>query len=151
MRLRPYKTAENKIEGVVMTLIDIDQMKRTIAELEEAKNLAQAVIETTREPLAALTPELLIRSANEAFYRLFNTTRERAQGRSFFDAINVAESQGELRHALEGILPTNGSLTEHPVRIDLPGAGLTPLLVNVRQIAGGGLVYPLILLSLRPA
>ena len=28
LRMRPYKTAENKIDGVLMALMDIDVMKR---------------------------------------------------------------------------------------------------------------------------
>ena len=41
LRITPYRTMDNRIEGVVITLIDIDQMKRTIYELEEARDFAR--------------------------------------------------------------------------------------------------------------
>jgi two-component system, chemotaxis family, CheB/CheR fusion protein len=149
LRLRPYKTYENKIDGVVMTLIDIDQLKRTAAEAEEARKLAEAVIETTREPLAALTSDLKVQSANEAFYQLFNTSKERIENRSFFEAVNSPETLDPLRRALEGIIPTKQSLLNYEVGIDLPGTGPTALVINMRQIASSVRTYPLILLSVR--
>jgi two-component system, chemotaxis family, CheB/CheR fusion protein len=150
MRLRPYRTADQKIDGVVLTLFEIDTIKRTLSEAEEARNLAQAVIETTREPLAALTADLKIKSANDAFYRLFKTTKEHAEGHSFFDLVKSPGKLDGLKQALEDILPTNACLTNHEVGIDLPEAGPTALIVNVRQIASAVRTYPLILLSLRP-
>jgi two-component system CheB/CheR fusion protein len=150
MRLRPYKTSENKIDGVVLTLIDIDPMRRTIAELEEARDFANAVIESAREPMVALDAGLVIQMANQSFYRLFKTTRERARGSSFFDVINEPERLEALRTTLSGILPRGASLTNHEVRIDLPGTGPTLLAINVHQISSSVRSYPLILLSLRP-
>jgi two-component system CheB/CheR fusion protein len=149
LRIRPYKTAENKIDGVVLTLIDISALKRTLAEAEESRNFAQAVIDTTREPIVALTADLRIKNANDAFFRLFKTTRDRAENHSFFEAVNDGERLIELRRVLEGILPTKGSLTNYEVNIDLPGRGLTAFTINVRQIASSVRTYPLILLSLR--
>jgi two-component system CheB/CheR fusion protein len=150
MRLRPYKTSENKIEGVVITLIDIDQMKRTISALEEARDFAQAVIETTHEPMAALDAQLRIKIANDAFCRLFRTTREQMQERLFLDAVHdCARDVGDFRNTLERVLPGGENLTDHPVEIDLPDAGPTRLTINARQIASGSRSYPMILLSLQ--
>jgi two-component system CheB/CheR fusion protein len=151
MRVRPYRTAENKIDGVVITLIDIDQMKRTISALEEARDFAQAVIESAREPMAAVNEQLRITTANAAFCRLFKTTHEDAEKRLLFEVIDREKKMPELRTALEGILPTGGSLTDHEVRVELPDEGSMRLLASARAIASGSRSYPLILLSLRPA
>jgi two-component system CheB/CheR fusion protein len=37
MRIRPYRTAENRIEGAVLTLIDIDERRRAQDELKSAR------------------------------------------------------------------------------------------------------------------
>jgi two-component system, chemotaxis family, CheB/CheR fusion protein len=150
LRIRPYKTADNKIDGVVLTLFDVGTMKAMLAQAEEARKLAQAVIETTREPLAALTADLKIQSANEAFYALFRTNKERAEGHPVFEIIKEPNKLDALKPALEAILPTNSSLTNREVGIDLPDVGPTMLVINVRQIASAARTYPLILLSLRP-
>jgi two-component system, chemotaxis family, CheB/CheR fusion protein len=149
LRLRPYKTTDNTIAGAVLALVDVDVLKRTLGKAEEARNLARAVIETTREPLAVLTADLRIERANDAFYRLFHTTPERAENRSFFEAVNEPEKLDELRKWLEGIIPSNTSLTNREVSIDLPEAGRTIVVINVRQVASAALAYPLILLSVR--
>jgi two-component system, chemotaxis family, CheB/CheR fusion protein len=149
MRLRPYKTSENKIDGVVLTLIDIDALKRTIADAEEARDFAQAVVQSTPEPLAILTKDLRVRTANDAFARLFRTTPEKIEACPFFDLATDQAAMKDLRKALEGVLPTNASLTEYETRIDLPAAGSARLLVNARRISSAKRSYPLILLSLR--
>jgi two-component system CheB/CheR fusion protein len=149
MRLRPYRTAENKIEGVVITLIDIDQMKHTISELEEARDFAQALIESTHEPLAALNAQLRVTNANDAFCRLFRTTREEMRDRLFLDVVHDVRDVGNFRSALERVLPGGENLTDQRVEIDLPGAGPTRLTINARQIASGSRSYPMILLSLQ--
>src|SRR5262249_42885295 len=37
LRVRPYKTLENKIDGAVVTLVDIDVLKKTEREIEAAR------------------------------------------------------------------------------------------------------------------
>ncbi|MGH7956929.1 MAG: hypothetical protein ACREH8_07940, partial [Opitutaceae bacterium] len=69
------------------------------------------MIETTREPLAILTAKLNIRRANDAFYRLFKTTKERAEGNSFFAVTSEPEKLGALKRALESVIPARTSLT----------------------------------------
>jgi two-component system, chemotaxis family, CheB/CheR fusion protein len=147
LRLRPYRTADNKIEGVVLALFDIDMLKRSLAEAEEARNLAQTVIETTSEPLVVLTPELNIKSANDAFYQLFKTTEAKGAGQPIFNLVHEAAKKDSLKRVFEAILPTSTRLTNHEISIDLPGAGPTSLIINVRQIASAVRTYPLILLS----
>ena len=40
MRIRPYRTLENVIEGAVITFIDITEMKRTQAAVRKSKACA---------------------------------------------------------------------------------------------------------------
>lgn len=151
LRLRPYKTADNKIDGVVLTLIDIDQIKRAMAELEAARNLAQAVIETMEDPVVVLTSDLKIKSANHAFYSLFRSSRERAENRLLIELLHAPGGLEELQKTLAGILPdASGNLTFQHIVVDIPGVGSTPLELSVRQIVGGAQAYPLILLSITP-
>jgi two-component system, chemotaxis family, CheB/CheR fusion protein len=67
LRLRPYKTMDNKIDGAVVALIDVDPLKRTKDALEQANRhkdefLAMLAHEL-RNPLAPLRSQLeLLRS-----------------------------------------------------------------------------------------
>jgi two-component system, chemotaxis family, CheB/CheR fusion protein len=66
LRIRPYKTLENKIEGAILTLIDIDSIKR-------AKRMAEDIVATTREPLLVLDAELRIQAASRSSISCFTS------------------------------------------------------------------------------
>jgi two-component system CheB/CheR fusion protein len=149
MRVRPYKTAENKIDGVVLTLIDIEELKRTISALEEARDFAHAVIASAPVPAAVLSSELRVQSANDAFAQLFRMTRENIVDRSFFEVVRDHGELKEFRTALAGILPSNAGLTDYEVSMQLPEAGVSRLVIDARPIASATRSYPMILLSMR--
>jgi GAF domain-containing protein len=43
MRIRPYQTEQNRIEGAVITLFDVDELRRTLAESHQAAELNDGV------------------------------------------------------------------------------------------------------------
>ena len=61
LRIRPYQTRENQIDGAVMMAVDIDTLKR-------AHEYAEAIVATVRAPLLVLDADLRVRTANRAFY-----------------------------------------------------------------------------------
>ena len=81
IRIRPYKTAENRIEGAVLTLIDIDATKRLSAQLSVALQVARGIIGASREQLMVLDSELTVQAATEQFYRAFNLAKEETEGK----------------------------------------------------------------------
>jgi two-component system CheB/CheR fusion protein len=71
IRFRPYRTSENRIEGVAITFIDISKLKATEQELMAAKtSLEERVQERTRELDEAYQK---LRQARDMFYALFNS------------------------------------------------------------------------------
>ena len=81
VRIRPYITVENKIDGALVAVVDIDQIKNASEQVKRARDRAEAIVETVQEPLAVLDDELRAIRANPAFYRMFGTTPEKAEGR----------------------------------------------------------------------
>jgi two-component system CheB/CheR fusion protein len=75
LRAHPYRTAENKIEGAILLLIDIDELKRTT----ESRDYSQAIINTLHEPLVVLRPDLRVNTANRAFYELLDTVPQETE------------------------------------------------------------------------
>ncbi len=70
MRLRPYRTIEDRIEGVVITFIDISELKETEQELVRAKaSLEERVKERTLELDEA---NIKLTQARDLFQALFN-------------------------------------------------------------------------------
>jgi two-component system CheB/CheR fusion protein len=69
LRIRPYKSVENKIDGAVLTLFDIDVPKRSEQRIRLAKEYTDAVMAVIDEPLLVLDAELRVQAANERLTR----------------------------------------------------------------------------------
>src|SRR5208337_63544 len=74
VRARPYRTLDNKIDGVLLLLVDIDALKRGEQKLKIARDYAEAILRTSRGPLLVLRADLRVDTANDAFYKAFKTT-----------------------------------------------------------------------------
>ena len=85
-RITPYRSADDRIDGVVITFFDVTDRKRAETEAALAREYAESIVETLHEPLLVLRADLTIRSANAAFYENFGVrpveTKRRWTGRS---------------------------------------------------------------------
>ncbi|MCX7195761.1 MAG: PAS domain-containing protein [Proteobacteria bacterium] len=134
VRIQPYRTLENVIDGVVLTFTDIS--KRIAAEAAEklALKLAEGIVDTVREPLIVLDEKLKIISASRSFYRDFQTTPEDTVGRPIYNLGNKQWDIPKLRELLEKILPQNQSFEGYEVEHDFPAIGHRRMLLNARRI-----------------
>lgn len=103
LRIRPYRTNENRIEGVVIVLLEIDQLRRSQMELRAARDLGHDLIEAIQFPLLILESDLTIRSANSAFRALTGLSRKELQGRHLPDIALREWGHSTIREVLEGI------------------------------------------------
>ena len=71
MRILPYRGAEDRIEGFVVTFIDIHARKLAEQNVLREKDFAETIIQTLHEPLVVLTSDFQVRMANPAFYAQF--------------------------------------------------------------------------------
>ncbi len=71
MRIRPYRTTDDKIDGAVLQMLDIDDLKRSLDDAKAARAYAEAIVDTVREPLVVLDSELRVQRANRSFYQTF--------------------------------------------------------------------------------
>jgi len=69
LRIRPYKSVENKIDGAVLTLFDIDVPKRSEQRIRLAKEYTDAVMAVIDEPVLVLDAKLRVHAANERLTR----------------------------------------------------------------------------------
>lgn len=69
LRIRPYRTIDNKIDGAVLILVDIDALKRSSAQLLASRNYAETIVETMQESLVVMDTNLRVITANRAFMK----------------------------------------------------------------------------------
>jgi len=134
LQIRPYKTSDSKIEGLVVSLADIDPLKHSLREAEEARNFAQAIIATLREPLLVLDPDLRVVSANQAFHALFKIPSGQAGNRLVYELGERQFDNPELRRLLEEILPQNRVFQDFEVDAEFPHLGRRVLVLNGRRL-----------------
>jgi two-component system, chemotaxis family, CheB/CheR fusion protein len=144
--IRPYKTFDNKIDGVVMTLFDINTLKPSLEQLQDSRDLV-AIVETIREPFLVLDAGLRVKLANPSFYRIFQVTPSDTKNQLIFTLGNGQWDIPVLRALLEEILPKNTSFQDFKVDHHFQQIGHKVMLLNARRIVGEGNLTPLILLS----
>ncbi|MEG4941158.1 chemotaxis protein CheB [Microcoleus sp. F4-D5] len=104
LRISPYQTTENQIDGVVMVFVDIDALKRSARTLEEARNDAETIVETVQTPLVVLDADFRVNKANRSFYEMFHILPSEAAKSSLFELGNGQWNIPQVRSILEHIL-----------------------------------------------
>jgi two-component system CheB/CheR fusion protein len=148
LRVRPYVTLDNKVDGAVLVLMDIDDLKRTERLITEAHEHAEAIIRTVPNPLVILTADLRIQSSNDAFNRTFKVLPKAVKGRSIFEIGHGSWNLPRLRRLLEGIIPRNSFFDDFEVTHDFEKIGRRSLLLNARMLNESGGRPKVILLGL---
>ena len=133
MRVKPYRTLDNRIVGAVAGFIDIDPLKKSLDQVHRARDYAEALVETVREALIVLDDSLRIRAANHAFYRMFQTTPILSEGKDF---VKTWSLDGDDPHLRERLLQTNREAPLHDYEIETDAEPLRhkTLLLNARRM-----------------
>ena len=148
MRIMPYKTSEDVIDGALLTFINITQSKKIQQKIQESLDYADNIIDTVREPLLVLNDELKIISANRSFYQSFKVTPEQTEGEELFKLGKGQWDIPSLHDLLENILPKNTELDDFLVEHKIPQIGTKKFLLNARRIYRGDPSTPMILLAM---
>ena len=147
LRIQPYRTLDNIIEGVVMTFTDISKRVEADLAVQLARELAESVVDTIRAPLLVLDGNLQVVSANRAFYQFFQVTVADTVGRKIYDLGNSQWNIPALRELLEIILPRDRTVEGYVVEHDFPAIGHHKIRLNARRIIGKTNEPSLILLT----
>ena len=114
----------------------------------DGRILAQAIVDTIREPLLVLDENLQIVAASRSFYTVFKLDRQDVQGLRIYALANGQWNIPELRLLLERILPQNAVMEAYEVERDFAGLGRRTMLLNARTVFQENEVGRLILLAI---
>ena len=113
---------------------DINNLKRSEREAKVARDYAEAIIRTARDPLVILRADLHVNTANEAFYKTFKTTPHQTKGRLIYDLGNQQWNIPKLRILLEDILPRSSFFNDFEVTHNFPHLGRRTMMLNARRL-----------------
>jgi two-component system, chemotaxis family, CheB/CheR fusion protein len=148
LQVRPYKTLDNRIDGAVLVLMDIDVIKKRNRELVLAGEFTKSIIETMPEPVLVLSADLHILMANHAFYQAFEVKPEATLNQFVYSLGDGQWNKPDLRTLLEEVLPHDRNFLNHEVIYDFPGIGWKSFMLSGRYMVQEPETAPLILLSL---
>lgn len=134
LRMRPYQTTEQKIDGILMAFVDIDTIKRSLDEARAARDFAEAIVETVREPLLILDGDMRVLKATRSFYETFRTSAEQTEGRRLFELGHGSWNIPRLRELLGQVLPRDARVEAFEMAHDFPTIGHRDMLLNARRI-----------------
>ena len=127
--------AERRLqEADELAQAQISERKRAEETFERVQKYAESIVETIREPLIVLTPDLRVISANHSFYETFQVTPEETEGRFVYSLGDHAWDIPSLRELLEEIIPQNAHFNDFEVDHEFPGIGRRTMLLNARRI-----------------
>jgi PAS domain S-box-containing protein len=143
-RITPYRTHDDRIEGVVITFVDVADLKeaeealsRLNAELEErvaeqtgelrtASLYARSLIEASLDPLVTISPEGRITDVSEATEQVTGRTRRELIGTDFSDYFTEPDAaQMGYRKVF-----ADGQVRDYPLRIRHASGSTTDVLYN---------------------
>ncbi|HEX4231979.1 MAG TPA: chemotaxis protein CheB [Bryobacteraceae bacterium] len=146
--VRPYRTVDNRIAGAVVVFVDIDPLKRTLRAAEEARDYAEGMIETVREPLLVLDRDLRVQRATAAFYNAFQVSRGETEERLLYDLGNGQWNRPRLRERIGDALFHNRSFQDFEIVHDFPHIGRRTMRLNARRISRDHDDHPTVLLAI---
>ncbi|MGE0432652.1 MAG: PAS domain-containing protein, partial [Planctomycetota bacterium] len=126
VRVRPYRTSDDRLDGVVITFVDVTGTRQAHAVVEN-------LIETAHEPLAVLDDELRILGANAAFLELFGLATTEVRGLPL-QAFRIQSPQaGDLAQVLDAI-PADRTLENREIRHIYPDGTTRTLHLSARRL-----------------
>lgn len=124
--MKPGNGAERPLSVGVMASSDIG--------FDDGRALAQAIVDTVREPLLVLDKDLRVVTANRSFYLMFGMNRQDVQGLPIYVLGNGQWNIPELRTLLETIAPQHAVMESYEVEREFRGLGRRTMLLNARKV-----------------
>jgi two-component system CheB/CheR fusion protein len=102
MRILPYRTAHDVIDGLVITFLDIEQLKQVEQRAHRARCVNEAIFAALTEALVVCDGTRNVLSANAAFYRTFGGSDKSTLGEPL-SALGVDLNHPELTRRLDAL------------------------------------------------
>ena len=138
VQVRPYRTVDNRIEGVVISVMDIDLLKQKQIKARELIEYHTSIAEAVPLPLAVVNRRLEFESGNNSFYKYFHANQS-AIGKDLFNVLKIHESCLQpLKKALNSALNENQIFTDIEIDCEVPGFGSRKILCSAGKIHWSG-------------
>ena len=144
------ESSKEELQSTNEELIVVNQELLNLNEhVTEAKNYAEAIIATIREPLLVLDKNLRVKTANQSYYKYFRTQQTEVEGKLIYELDNNQWDIPALRNLLETILPQKTVFNDFEINQAFSTIGDRILLLNGRELTKPNSSEKLILLAIK--
>ena len=105
-----------------------------LAAVVRGHTLAEAIVDTVREPLVVLDRDLRVIAASRSFYQTFGVEPRNTQGRKLYLLGDGQWDIPALRNVLEEVIPKHRIVEAYEVEHEFPTIGRRIMLLNARQV-----------------
>lgn len=148
VRIQPYRTMDNVIEGVVLTFNDVTERVQAIA-ARRARDLAEAIVDTVHEPLVVLDRQLQIVTANSAYWSRFGGDPAGDVGKSLFQTGAGQWDFAAMHEWLDAMGSPERTIKALELAREFPALGQQNLKISLRRVTEKGGHSDLVLLSIQ--
>jgi two-component system, chemotaxis family, CheB/CheR fusion protein len=134
MRVRPYRTGDDRIDGAVLQLLDVSDIKRSLERTKYARDYAETIVNTIREPLVVLDEQLIIRDANRAFCDAMGLPEGSATGKAIIETSLDGFDTPPIRAMFDRLKHGANELSDVEIEPKTEGDRIRTLLVNARRL-----------------
>ncbi|MBK8301170.1 MAG: PAS domain S-box protein [Chitinophagaceae bacterium] len=143
------ETSKEELQSTNEELMVVNQEMMNLNEqVSAARDYAEAIILTIREPLVVLDKNLRVKSANNSFYKTFQVIESEIEGRLIIELNNKQWNIPELLTLLEEVLPQKTKIVDFEVTMTLHNKNKRVMLLNAREILAEKKEENLILLAI---
>lgn len=111
-----------------------DELMDRQEQLISLRNYSESIIKTIRQPLIIIDKDFIIKSANSAYYKYFNTTEQETEGHSFFSIGDCQWDIPEFKELLNKLLQDKVTVEDFKVDTHCKDIGKKIMMVNAQRI-----------------
>ena len=108
--------------------------RNPLAAVAHGHTLAEAIVDSVREPLVVLDRDLRVIAASRSFYRTFAVEPRNTQGQKLYLLGDGQWNIPALRAVLEDVIPKHRTVEAYEVEHEFPTIGRRVMLLNARQV-----------------
>jgi two-component system CheB/CheR fusion protein len=128
MRIRPYRTIEDKIDGVVVTFVDITGRKRH----EEERARLAAIVQASQDAIIGTSCDGVITSWNPGADALFGLSAHEVIGQSVAAVVSASKA-GEMQALIEKT-QRGERIEQYEIERQAKDGGTIPISLNISSV-----------------
>ncbi|MGH7715953.1 MAG: PAS domain-containing protein, partial [Vulcanimicrobiaceae bacterium] len=140
---------EGGIDGFVLTFANVTAFRASIDQAIYEREYTKTILNTVTDPLAVLSSDLRVLTANRAFYAMFRLSREAMAVTRFNEIGNHAFDHSHVHAQLHRLIAEDGEFEPLEIDHDFPGMGHRVVSLNACRFSPSRHSDGMLLLSLR--